>query len=227
MERRPTWFPFTTAEVEIALGLTGLGATAASLLDVPGPWVVLGTAGTLCALFLAGCLTHAIGNRVARVHLDDALHGRGYVRVFQQARRSLLLIHIDDDAPDEHLLGLYRSLLSRGVEIRRLVFVRPDHRPQGVRWIGAFGSHPRLRQRLVESDLGSPLMMSFAVVDDRLVLLAVPGFHPEETEPYSDTAVLRHLIELRHPSVLRAFLEVYESAWRRASPLELPTRNAT
>lgn len=193
------------------------------MLEVPGPWVVAGTAGTLSALFLTGLLARAAGNRVARVHLDEALRGRGYTRVFQQAKRSLLLIHLDDDAPDEQLLGLYRSLLSRGVEIRRLVFVRPDHRPQGIHWIAEFGPHPHLRQRVVESDPGSPLMMSFAV-DDRVVLLAVPGFHPTETEPYSEGAVLRHLVELRHPSVTRAFLEVYESAWRRAMPLDLSAR---
>ena len=41
-------------------------------------------------------------------------------------------------------------------------------------------------------------MLSFCVVDEETVLLAVPGFRPIETESYSDQTVLRHLIDLRH-----------------------------
>lgn len=227
MERELTWFPFTASEVEIALGLCGLGATAATLLDVPGPWVVGGTVGSLSAFFCLGLLARAASNRVARVDLDGALHGRGYTRVFQQVQQSLLLIHLDDDAPDEELLGLYRSLLSRGVEIRRLIFVRPDHQLAGIRWIADFGPHEHLRQRVVEADPGSPLMLSFAVVDDRVVLLAIPGFQPTETAAFADACVLRHLVELRHPAVTRAFLEVYESAWRRARPVDLDLEPAS
>lgn len=221
MERELAWFPFTSSEIEIALGVCGLGATAATLLGVPGPWVVVGTVGSLSAFFSAGLLVRAAGNRVARVDLDGALHGRGYTRVFQQVQRSLLLIHLDDDAPNEELLGLYRSLLSRGVEIRRLIFVRPDHQADGIRWIEKFGPHEHLRQRVVESDSGSTLMLSFAVVDDRVVLLAIPGFHKTETAPFATACFLRHLVELRHPGVTRAFLEVYESAWRRARSVDL------
>ena len=219
MERKLAWFPFTASE--IALGVCGLGATAATLLGVPGPWVVAGTAGSLSAFFSAGLLARAAGNRVARVDLDGALHGRGYTRVFQQVQRSLLLIHLDDDAPNEELLGLYRSLLARGVEIRRLIFVRPDHQDGGIRWIENFGAHEHLRQRVIECDPGSPLMLSFAVVDDRVVLLAIPGFHKTETAPFATACFLRHLVELRHPAITRAFLEVYESAWRRGRSVEL------
>ena len=226
MERDSNWFPFNASEVEIALGVTGLGATAASLLGVPGPSVVWGTTGALCALLLVGFMARAAGNRVARVHLDGALHGRGYTRAFRQAKRSLLLIHLDDDAPEHELLGLYHTLLARGVGIRRLVFVRPDHRTEGIQWIGEFGSHAQLRQRFAEVAAGSPLSLSFAVIDEDTVLLAVPGFLPTETEPYSDGVVLRHLVELRHPAVTRAFLEVYESAWKRATPFEAQERAA-
>ena len=56
MERKLAWFPFTSSEIEIALGVCGLGATAATLLGVPGPWVVAGTAGSLSAFFSAGLL---------------------------------------------------------------------------------------------------------------------------------------------------------------------------
>ncbi|MFN3242147.1 MAG: hypothetical protein ACE37K_11595 [Planctomycetota bacterium] len=220
MERKLAWFPFTTAQVEIALGLAGLGATAASLLEVPGPTVALGTAGFLLLTFLVGLLAAASGNRVARVHLDGALHGRGYADLFRHAHRSLLLIHLDDDAPHDELLGLYRRLLERGIEIRRLIFVRPDHRQAGVRWIREFGPHELLRQRFVETASGNPLPLSFAVVDEDAVLIAVPGYHPTETETFGDGLVLRHLIELRHPTITRAFLEAYESAWRRGTRLE-------
>lgn len=221
MERKPAWFPFAAVEVEIALGIAGLGATAASLLGAPGPTVVMGTAGFLFALTVITLMARAATNRVAKVALDAALHGRGYTRVFRQAKRSLLLIHLDDDAPDDELLGLYRTLLDRGIAIRRLVFLRPDHRPEGIRWITEFGPHPLLRQRFVEVGAGTPLSLSFALVDEDLVLLAVPGFHPTETELYSDNIVLRHLIELQHPAVTRAFHEVYEAAWNRATPFAL------
>ena len=60
MERKLAWFPFTTAQVEIALGLAGLGATAASLLEVPGPTVALGTAGLLILTFLVGVAAAAV-----------------------------------------------------------------------------------------------------------------------------------------------------------------------
>lgn len=223
MERRPAWFPFTSGQVEIALGLVGLGATTASLLGAPGTAVATGTAGFLLLLFLTGHLVIAAGNRVARVHLNGALHGRGYSNLFRDANRSLLLIHLDDDAPDDELQGLYRRLLDQGVEVRRLVFFRPDHRAEGIHWISRFGTHRLLRQRLVEIKHGSPLSMSFAIIDEEAVLLALPGFHPTETETFSDSVVLRHLIELRHPAVTRAFLEVYELAWKRATSFE-PTR---
>lgn len=220
MERKLTWFPFTAGQVEIVLGLAGLGATATSLLGVPGRAVVIGTASFLFVLFVIGLLSVAAGNRVARVHLDGALHGRGYSHLFREARRSLLLIHLDDDAPDGELQALYRRLLDQGVAVRRLVFVRPDHRAEGIHWITQFGSHPLLRQRFVEVKHGSPLTMSFAIIDEGVVLLALPGFRSTETETYSDSIVLRHLIELRHPAASRAFLEVYESAWKRATSFE-------
>lgn len=221
MNRARAWLPFKASEVELLLGIAGLGATAASLLGAPGGWVVAGTGIFLFLAFTLGMLAVHAGNRVATVHLDGALHGRGYVSAFGAARHSLLLIHLDDDAPGEELLGLYRSLLGRGVEIRRLVFARRDHHPDGIGWISDFGPQPRLHQRFVETEPGAPLMVSFAIVDEGIVLLAVPGFRPTETEPYSGAVVLRHLIELRHPAITRAFLQVYEAAWRRARPLLL------
>ena len=227
MESDRPWWPFSTTEVEIALGVAGLGATGASLLAVPGPSVVLGTAVFLIIAAMFGFAARHMGARVACVHLDGALHGRGYAKAFRTARHSLLLIHIDDDAPEPELLTLYRSLLERGVEIRRLVYARRDHQLEGVHWISKFGHHSGLRQRLVTAGEGAPLMVSFAVVDEDLVLFALPGFRPTETEPYAEGAVLRHLIELRHPAVTRAFLEVYEAAWRRARPLALPCSPAT
>lgn len=222
MGRKIAWLPSRGSDVELTLGLAGLGATGASLLGVPGPSVVAGTGVFLAVALVVGVLATVAGQRVASVQLDGALHGRGYVRAFGMAKHSLLLIHIDDDAPDEELLGLYRSLLGRGVEIRRLIFARHDHLPAGIDWIKDFGAQIRLHQRYFQTELGAPLMVSFAIVDESVVLLAVPGFRPTETEPYSEAAVLRHLIELRHPGVTRAFLQVYEAAWRRAKPLRLP-----
>ncbi len=222
MESRNALLPFTVRELEFALGFVGVGATAATLLGAPGPLVVAGGAGALVGLYLASVFAYASRSRIVDVRLDGALHGRGYVRAFRRARKSLLVMHIDDDAPNEELLGLYRVLLDRGVEIRRLIFVRPDHNPEGIRWVLESGWHDRLRQRYVSTEPGALLTLGFAVVDESAVLVAVPGFDPTDTEPYSERIVLRHLAELRNPAVTRAFLEIYESAWRRAHPLELP-----
>ena len=227
MKERSILLPFAVRELELAMGVVGLGATAATLLGVPGPSVVVVSGGVLAGLYVAGVLAHATSSRTVGVHIDGALRGLGYIRAFRRARKSLLLMHVDDDAPDDQLLGLYRTLLDQGVEIRRLIFVRPEHNPEGMRWIIESGWHARLLQRYVATDPGATLSLSFAIVDDSAVLLAVPGFDPTDTEPFSDRLVLRHLVELRNSAVTRAFLEVYESAWRRANPLELPRRTAS
>lgn len=216
--------PISVGELELMLAVVGAGATAASLLGVSGPLVVITASVALLLGMAAAVVLSNRRRRVATVHLDGAWRGRGYASAFRRARRSLLLIHLDDDSPDAELRLLYRRLLDRGVQVRRLVIVRPDHRPAGIRWIHEFGAHVGLRQRFVKSVPGSALALSFAIVDESIVLLAVPGFLATESELSSDGVVLRHLIELRHPSVTRAFLEVYESAWKRAVPLELPRR---
>lgn len=216
--------PISVGELELMLAVVGAGATAASLLGVSGPLVVISASIALLLGMAAAVVLSNRKSRVATVHLDGAWRGRGYASAFRRARRSLLLIHLDDDSPDAELCLLYRRLLDRGVQVRRLVIVRPDHRPEGIRWIHEFGAHVGLRQRFVKSVPGSALALSFAIVDESIVLLAVPGFLATESELFSDGVVLRHLIELRHPSVTRAFLEVYESAWKRAAPLELPHR---
>ena len=222
MNDKKRTLPVSVGELELMLAVVGAGATAASLLGVSGPTVVTVASITLVlALALAVLLAHR-RSQVATVHLNGAWRGRGYASAFRRARRSLLLIHLDDDAPDSELRLLYRRLLDRGVQVRRLVIVRPDHRPEGIRWIHKFGPHAGLRQRFVKSVPGSALSLSFAIVDESTVLMAVPGFLATESELSSEGVVLRHLIELRHPSVTRAFLEVYESAWKRAVPLELP-----
>ena len=216
------WFPFRAVEAELTVAIVGLGVTVATLLDAPGTLVAAAATALLVAAYLAGLCVH-FGTRSAQVHLDAALQGRGYASLFRRTRNSLLLMHIDDDAPNPELLGLYRALLERGVQMRRLVFVRQGHHPEGLRWIHEFGDHPNLTQRVICTETAPHLSLSFAVVDELAVLLALPGYRPTENEPYADRLVLRNLVELRRTEVTRAFLEVYEAAWRRGEPL-LPVR---
>lgn len=218
-ERR--WFPFRAVELEVVLGVVGFGVTVATLLGVPGPLIAAVAGLTLLGTYLAGLSIRA-GASVARVHLDAAFRGRGYASIFRRARSSLLLMHVDDDAPDPELLGLYSVLLDRGVQVRRLVFVRHAHHPDGLRWIDDFGDHPNLTQRVIQTSTAPNLSLSFAIIDEVAVLLALPGYRAAENEPYSERLVLRNLVELRKSEVTRAFLEVYEAAWRRGTPLLPP-----
>ena len=114
-----------------------------------------------------------------------ALQGSGYIPYFRRARNSLLLVHADADPPGEELLGLYKGLLSRGVEVRRIIFVRSEQDSDTYRWIEQFGVHEQLMQRVVPPSQAELVRSSFVVVDERCVIVAVPGSSPLDEESYA------------------------------------------
>ena len=74
-----------------------------------------------------------------------------------------------------------------------------------------------LQQRVIATESGATVLpLSFVVVDESVVLLAVPGFRPGESGPLSNRTVLRHLVRIVQPEAVRAFIEVYEAAWADA-----------
>ena len=68
-------------------------------------------------------------------------------------------------------------------------------------------------------DIRAASHWSFVVVDERFVLVAVPGDAAVESETYSDRLVLRHLLVVEDEEVARAFSEVHSQLWRRAELL--------
>lgn len=218
LRRRP-WFPFTAIELEIAMGAFAFLTTCLAFLGIerlPLAWTTL---GYVAFVYLAGLLVHARRTPFAFI-CDGALHGSGYLPYFRRARRSLLLLHTDDDPPGEELLGLYRALLERGVELRRVIFVRPDAAPGAYAWVRAFGRHAGLKQRVVLPERADVMRVSFVVVDERWVMIAVPGDAAIDAEGYASRFVLRHLLVVEDPQVAEAFTEVHSQLWRRASELE-------
>lgn len=213
------WFPFSILEVEVVLALFAFLTSALAFLGVekrPLAWFTLGYLGFA---YLAGLLVRA--RRAGFTFLrDGALRGTGYARFFRRATRSLLLLHTDDDSPSEELLGLYRTLLDRGVELRRVIFVRPDHAPGAYDWIRKFGRHERLQQRVVLPDRADVMRLSFVVVDERWSILSVPGDAAVDGEGYAGRYVLRHLLAIEDAEIAEAFTEVHRQLWRRASVID-------
>ena len=186
------WFPFTSHEVQFALAIFGFLAAALSFAGVPTEILAQLAAGYLVVVYLAVLLVRA---RQAAAQLkfieDGGSEGRGYISYFRQTKKSLFLMHVDDDPPCEELLAVYRDLLDRGVQIRRAVFIRPDAHPDGYSWVQDFGEHPNLRQRFVRDREAVMTRKSFAVVDEATVLIAVPGYEAIDDESYSGKLTLR------------------------------------
>lgn len=214
----PRWFPFTSTEIEVSLGVFAFLESLLVLLAVERE--VLGTFAIayVASVYFAGLIVHHRRSPFTFVR-DGALRGEGYLPYFRRAKRGLLLMHTDDDPPGEELLGLYRAHLERGVEIRRVIFLRPEQGDGALDWVRRFGSHERLLQRLVRREQAALTRLSFVVVDERFVLLAVPGDTAIESEAYSARFVLRHLLVIEDADVARAFSEVHGQLWRRAGPL--------
>lgn len=212
------WFPFTPHEVQLALAIFGFFAAALGFVGVPAEVLAWLAAGYLVAIYLAALLVRA---RQASSQLqfieDGGTEGRGYIQYFRSTKKSLFLMHVDDDPPCEELLAVYRDLLDKGIQIRRAVFIRPDAHPEGHAWVERFGDHKNLRQRFVRDKEAAMTRKSFAVVDESTVLIAVPGYEAIDDESYSGKLTLRHLLVVRDGKVAAAFLRLHEQLWQRAN----------
>lgn len=214
-----SWFPFNATEVEVALGLLALIESLLGFLGASPFMLAWSTIAYLALAYIAGLLVYfRRGPFVFSV--NGALQGRGYLPYFRRAQHSLLLLHVDDDPPCEELLGLYRGLLDRGVELRRILFVRPEQAPHAFEWVARFGEHDGLKQRLVPPEQAELVRMSFVVVDERWVLIAVPGGAAVHGEEYSHNLIMRHLLAVDDARVAAGFTAIHEQLWRRAGPLQ-------
>ncbi|NOT30718.1 MAG: hypothetical protein HOP15_09760 [Planctomycetes bacterium] len=213
------WFPFSIPEVEVTLAIYALSTSTLAFLGVEKRPLAWFTLGYLAFAYLAGLLVHARRPGFTLLR-DGALRGAGYARFFRGATRSLLLLHTDDDSPSDELLGLYRTLLDRGIELRRIIFIRPDHAPGAYDWVHRFGRHERLQQRVILPDRADVMRLSFVVVDERWSMLSVPGDAAVDGEGYAGRYVLRHLLAIEDAEIAEAFTEVHRQLWRRATVVD-------
>jgi len=213
-----SWFPFSATELQVALGVLALLESSLGFLGVAPYMLAWSTLGYLVLVYIAGLLVYSRRGALAFC-LNGALRGKGYLPYFRRAQRSLLLLHVDDDPPGEELLGLYRGLLDRGVELRRILCVRPEQAPYAFEWVAQFGEHHGLQQRLVPPGQADLVRMSFVVVDERWVLIAVPGGDAIHSEDYSKNLIMRHLLAVDDARVAAGFTNIHEQLWRRAAPL--------
>ena len=214
------WFPFNSNEIQIVLAVYAFLAGLLVYGGFPPGLLLWGSPAFLVLAYLAGLLVHA--QRAAhdlRFVPDGGLAGAGYHEHFRLADSSLLLMHVDDDWPSRELRGLYQDLLERGVQIRRTIFLRPDRDPDAYRWIAEFGTHANLQQRVIAPPASDTMPFSFAIVDESVVLMAVPGFRVVDTKPFTERLIFRHLLAVRRPQIARAFLEMYEKLWEQAHPV--------
>ncbi len=214
------WFPFTAVEVEVALAVLGFLATALSLSRFDIKVVALASFGSLIVVYLMGLLVYACKspNQFQFIR-EGGVRGNGYRRVFRSAQKCVFLMHVDDDPPSEELLGIYRELLERGVQVRRIVFLRPDAKPQSYEWIVEFGDHKNLQQCVVLPDSAEVMRFSFALIDEKQLLIAVPGYKAVETAPYTTELVLRHLLSITDEEVASVFLKIHHQMWERSRAL--------
>ena len=219
--RSRDWAPFTNNEVQMALAVYSVGVTLALLADVEPNLILASSAAAAIVFYLAGLAIQA--KRAARKLTfipDGALTGTGYIPAFRKTKRSLFLMHVDDDPPCEELLATYRRLLREGVQIRRSIFVREDSDPAAYTWIEGFGEHEGLIQKVVRDREASATRQSFAIVDESTVLIAVPGTQAIDDAAYTPGLRLRHLLVMRDAEVARAFIRLHEQLWEFGAPLE-------
>lgn len=217
---RHGWFPFTDGELQMAVAVYGVLITVLGLAGVEQRVLLWSTGAFAVLAYFAGLLVHAQRPANQLIFLSDgAVAGAGYADSFRRVSRCLYLMHIDDDQPSDELLGLYRTLLERGVQIRRTVFLRHDAAPSSYDWIVRFGNHQNLQHRVVLPEQASVMRHGFVVVDDKLVLLSVPGHEAIDGHPYTERLVLRHLLLIEDQQVASAFLRVHEKIWQHATPV--------
>lgn len=212
------WWPFSIAELEVVLAVLGFVVTGMSLAGLRGEVIAVCATMALAWTYIAALFVRARGAGARFEFVEDGgLHGRGYVESVRRARTSLLLQHVDDDAPSDELLALYREALERGVALRRLVFLRHDARPESLCWIADFGNHPNLEHRVVLPSQAVVTRSSFVVVDEREVVISIPGVSAVDGDAYRSTILLRHVIRIADPETATAFARIHEAIWRTAT----------
>lgn len=218
---RSPWFPFSWGELEVAIGVVGAIAGLASYSKVPVPLTFLLVAFVSTALYLAGLLIRTRESvRTFEFLEEGAVKGEGYVPYLRKARRSLFLTHVDEDAPSDELLAVYRTLLGRGVEMRRVIFLREGG--AGTAWVGRFGRNDRLLQRAIPPGRGEVMRLSFVVVDEETVLVSLPGFSQVDQSGYARGFVLRHLVVMHDRSVAQVFLRMHGDLWSQGHSIASP-----
>ena len=217
--QKSPWFPFTALEIQIGLGLFAFLTTSLAFTGAEQQIIAWAALGFVVLAYLAGLLVHSKKSSFTFLK-GGGLQGIGHVPYFRKAKTSLLLLHTDDDSPGEELLGLYRSLLKRGVEIRRILFLRPELAPDAYTWVQAFGKHDGLKHRVVLPEQADVMRFGFVIVDEKCVILSVPGGAAMDAEGYASRFVLKHLLVLDDPDVADAFTEVHSQLWSRATVLD-------
>ena len=215
------WFPFGAGELGLALAVIGFIVTLASQAGLEDHVLASATAAVVGLGYLAGLIVHN-GQNPLRFHPYGGIGGAAYVRPFGRAKKSLLLVHVDDDPPNTELLRLYRTLLDAGVTIHRVVIVRPDGAKESYSWLAEFGTHENLRQRALIPDSSGLVRVSVAIVDGSTALLAVPSYEAGEGTPYTESMRLAHLLEIEDEAVAQAFVEIHSDAWSRGVEVDDP-----
>ena len=219
-----SWFPFRAIEVELALALAGLAAALASYVGWTGTELITLTLGLLVFAYLSGLLATS-GPRRPKLLRGGALAGEGYRKHFSRARSSLLLMHVDADEPSPELLQLYTRLLSRGIQVRRILFPLPGAGGPPS-WALELPNHSGLLQRMSPEPEGLLARASFAVVDSDTVLIATPGTAPVEASEYQERFALRDLLVIRDQEIAERFAEVHRDLWSRSHPLGVASKKA-
>ena len=210
------WIGLSLRQLELVLAGFGFVTAALAFAGTPGFHLAAAAAGLVVMLALNG-VWFRVRQKRRRFSfcLNGALAGVGYIPPFSAARRSLLLMHVDEDEPNHELQLLYEKLLARQVGIRRLVVRRES---SVSKWPRKSEHHPSLSQREILSEQAEMFRYCFAVVDDFEVLIAVPGFDSIDDETYSPKLILRHLIVIRDREIAAAFTRIHEQIWVRAKP---------
>ena len=64
------------------------------------------------------------------------------------------------------------------------------------------------------------MRFGFVVVDEKCVILSVPGAAAMDAEGYASRFVLKHLLAIDDPDVAETFAEVHSQLWSRATVLD-------
>ena len=222
MPRNPPrpWFPFSLPELELCLALLGCVVTGLTLAGSDRFLIAASAIAFLVVAYLAGLLVYARKEALGfSLDRGGACGGRGYVDLVRRSSHSLLLMHVDDDTPVDELLAVYRSLLDRGIEQRRLIFLREDPKAGAYDWLEALGDHPKLDQRVVLPEQAEFMRLSFVVIDEETVVISLPGGSVVDSHTYARGLVFRDLLILHDSLVAEAFVEIHRQLWSQATPV--------